>query len=281
MQYKKRKNPSLIGFYTAMGICLLAIGIAAAASYSGVKKAPAENGASASAYSRIRPEKSETTSAEEPSGNASEAWTSSRSAPSSSAPASESASRASSEAEPAPETFAAQSQAAPSSSQADLPAENREPVPSSLAEGEPLEEEVLETWTSSLTFIPPVGGEITKAFSGDELVYAETMRDYRTHNGIDLASPKGETVHAMASGVVTDIRWDDLLGNMIVIRHGDYEAAYCGLGGTALVHVGDTVTLGQDIGSVLDVPCEIIEQAHIHLEVKRNGEYIDPSELLP
>ena len=44
MHYKKNKRKnSIIGFYVAMGVCLLAVGIAAVASYSNVKKIPSQS----------------------------------------------------------------------------------------------------------------------------------------------------------------------------------------------------------------------------------------------
>ena len=67
-----------------------------------------------------------------------------------------------------------------------------------------------------------------------------------------------------------------LRGNMIVIEHGDYEVRYCGLGETFLVHEGDVVTAGQDIGSVTASPFESALGSHLHIEVTRNGEPVDP-----
>ncbi len=43
------------------------------------------------------------------------------------------------------------------------------------------------------------------------------------------------------------------------------------------VKPGDTVTAGQKLGTVGTISCECAEEAHIHLEVLQNGQYLDPA----
>ena len=144
------------------------------------------------------------------------------------------------------------------------------------AEETPVEETAAEpTYTVSETLTRPVPGEVMTEFS-DTPVYSETMRDYRVHAGTDYTAAHGETVHACANGIVKETHTDMLRGNMIVIEHGDYEVRYCGLGETFLVHEGDVVTAGQDIGSVTAAPFESALDSHLHIEVTRNGEPVDP-----
>ena len=145
-----------------------------------------------------------------------------------------------------------------------------------IAEETPVEETAAEpTYTVSETLTRPVPGEVMTEFS-DTPVYSETMRDYRVHAGTDYTAAHGETVHACANGIVKETHTDMLRGNMIVIEHGDYEVRYCGLGETFLVHEGDVVTAGQDIGSVTAAPFESALDSHLHIEVTRNGEPVDP-----
>lgn len=50
----------------------------------------------------------------------------------------------------------------------------------------------------------------------------------------------------------------------------------CGVNSPA-VKPGDTVTAGQKLGTVGTISCECAEEAHIHLEVLQNGQYLDPA----
>ena len=52
----------------------------------------------------------------------------------------------------------------------------------------------------------------------------------------------------------------------------------CGVADPA-VKAGDTVTAGQKLGTVGTISCECAEEAHIHLEVLQNGQYLDPAKI--
>lgn len=129
-------------------------------------------------------------------------------------------------------------------------------------------------------FTYPIPKDITRAYSGDKLVYSPTMQDWRVHQGMDLRAKVGDVVKSAAQGTVKDIYKDALLGNVIVISHGSVEIRYCGLGDTALVKKGASVKAGQEIGSIGTVPLELTEEPHLHIEVRRNGKLEDPASVL-
>ena len=54
-------------------------------------------------------------------------------------------------------------------------------------------------------FVPPVDGEMIREFSGQGLVYDETMADWRVHGGTDFSCAEGEQVFAIADGEVSAI----------------------------------------------------------------------------
>ena len=126
---------------------------------------------------------------------------------------------------------------------------------------------------------PVENPEVIREYSSD-LAYNETMKDYRSHNGTDFIASLGQEVYAVANGKVAAVYSDVLLGNVIEIEHGEYTVRYCGLGATALVRPGDVVSAGTAIGSVKEVPFESGDEPHLHLEVLRDGAYLDPASLI-
>lgn len=133
------------------------------------------------------------------------------------------------------------------------------------------------------TFISPVqNGQILREFSGDQLIKDETMGDWRVHNGVDIACEDGGKVCAIGDGVVTDIFFDDLTGYCLTIDHGNgLTSTLRGLMKNATVKQGDQVKMGAVVGgggSTMAVESKMAP--HIHLEVARDGQLIDPLSIL-
>ena len=128
----------------------------------------------------------------------------------------------------------------------------------------------------------PLEGQVVATYAMDALSYNPTTRDWRTHNGIDLAAEAGTSVCAAAEGMVYTVYEDETMGHTVVIRHQDgYVTCYSSLGEDVAVAPGDTVTLGQKIGTVGN--SALLESAlgdHIHFSVTRNDEPIDPQAFL-
>lgn len=140
-------------------------------------------------------------------------------------------------------------------------------------------EKPTETEETAEQFSPPLMNGISRSFSGDTLAYSETLKDWRTHSGTDFTAEKDEPVSAMADGTVRSVKNDALLGTVVVIKHGDIEASYCGLSESVSVEKGNKVEAGEVIGTVGGIPAEQSEGAHLHLEVKRDGKLFDAESL--
>lgn len=165
------------------------------------------------------------------------------------------------------------------------------------------------TSTSTYKLALPVEGDIKKTFSKDELEYSETMGQWETHEGIDIASDIGSEVKAAQDGKVVEIRTDDNAvdtivkkgyGVSVVIEHSNgIRTVYSNLAdsvadaeGKAVsalrVKKGDSVKKGQVIGVVGDTAVRemvSIEGSHLHFSVlkkNKNGEFetIDPQTFL-
>lgn len=129
-------------------------------------------------------------------------------------------------------------------------------------------------------FILPVSGEIYAAFSKDELVYNKTLDDWRTHNGIDIKTSRDSAVKAGAAGVVKAVYTDGMLGTVVEIKTDDYVARYCGLNPNVMVKKGDGVEQGMTIGTVGEIALEVTDEAHLHLEIIKNGTSINPADMI-
>ena len=117
----------------------------------------------------------------------------------------------------------------------------------------------------------------------EALAYSETMGDWRTHDGLDLATELGAQVLATANGTVSDIYQDDFMGTTVEIDHGNgLTSQYSNLAEVPTVAVGDAVKTGTVIGSVgATAAAELGSQPHLHFAMYQDGNPITPHDYLP
>ena len=134
-----------------------------------------------------------------------------------------------------------------------------------------------------LTYVWPIVGDISVVYSVDELIYNQTMADWRTHNGIDIAGLIGAKVMAAADGTVADVVSDALLGTTVVIDHGNgLKSTYANLAKTPVVKKGDLVAVGAVIGAIGDTALgETNEASHLHFAMTKDNLPVDPVKYLP
>ena len=130
--------------------------------------------------------------------------------------------------------------------------------------------------------VAPVDGETVAEYAMDCLSYNQTTRDWRVHNGVDIAAAEGTSVLAAADGTVYTVYDDETMGTTVVIRHEDgYTTKYSCLAQEVMVAAGDIVTMGQQIGCVGTTA--LLESAldpHVHFSVTCDNEVVDPAEFL-
>ena len=138
------------------------------------------------------------------------------------------------------------------------------------------------TEKKTLKTMSPVEGAPIFGYSMEALSYNQTTRDWRVHNGIDLAAEDGAPVMAAADGEVYTVYEDDTMGHTVVIRHNDgYTTCYSSLSDQISVKPGDQVTMGHTIGYAAD--SAIVEStlgSHVHFSVTHYDEPMDPEEFL-
>ena len=129
------------------------------------------------------------------------------------------------------------------------------------------------------SFIKPVEGKILKEYSKENLVYSETLKEWTTHNGIDIEADLTTVVKATAEGIIKSIKDDPRYGLTVIIEHANgFETRYSNLLTAEFVVVGEKVSQGQTIGTVGNTASfEILDKPHIHFEILKNSEYLEPT----
>ena len=138
---------------------------------------------------------------------------------------------------------------------------------------------------SSLTFQKPVNADdayVTNEYAMDKLIYSVTLDQYMVHCGVDIEAPEDSQVIAVADGTITAIYQDDRYGNSVELTLNDgFIVVYSNLSDASMVEVGDTVKAGDIIGGVGSTGLfESMEPAHLHLEMLKDGVYVNPMDYI-
>lgn len=130
--------------------------------------------------------------------------------------------------------------------------------------------------------ILPIAGEVSHPFSNGELVKSETLGVWKTHDGCDILCEQGTDVKSMSEGTVKEIKDDPLWGVYVIVEQSNgLEVHYCGLAKELNVKAGQQVNQGEIIGKTGDTnQCEMLQKPHLHLGVKRGGEWVDPMSVI-
>ncbi|MGW1194885.1 M23 family metallopeptidase [Streptomyces sp. NPDC002536] len=98
-----------------------------------------------------------------------------------------------------------------------------------------------------------------------------------SHTGVDFHAESGTSVHAVGAGTIVEAGWGGAYGNNIVIKMNDGTYTQYGHLSSIGVSVGDTVTVGQQIG--LSGATGNVTGPHLHFEARTAPTYgsdIDP-----
>ena len=164
----------------------------------------------------------------------------------------------------------------PSAQPSESPASSSAQQPSGAASGAGVASGASAASSAALS-VSPADAEPVQPFSGSELVFNETLGDWRTHNGADYAAAAGDTIHAVVAGTVVSTVQDPLWGTVVEVKDMDGSLwRYCGLN-RADVKAEDEVHQGDVLGTLGTIPSESEAGAHLHLEyLDAEGSYQDP-----
>lgn len=118
----------------------------------------------------------------------------------------------------------------------------------------------------------PVAGIVTTMFGRIDTLHPTG------HGGLDIAAPEGTPILAPAAGTVADVfvlpntgnGWDnfkDIFGNCVIIDHGDCFTLYGHMRDAPLVHEGQAVSAGDQLGVVGSTGFST--GAHLHFAVAK------------
>lgn len=129
---------------------------------------------------------------------------------------------------------------------------------------------------SSSGFAQPVDGWKSSDFGWRQHPIYGTSR---FHGGTDFAAGEGTTIHAADSGTVVQAGWNGGYGMLTCISHGDGLSTCYAHQSSIWVNNGQYVERDEGIGAVGSTGAST--GAHLHFEVRVNGEQVEPLGYLP
>lgn len=121
---------------------------------------------------------------------------------------------------------------------------------------------------------------VFKDASIDKLVYMSSLNMWKTHNGIDISMAEGSAVKSVYSGKVKKVEQSTLDGIVVTVELSNGMVAVYKSLSSATVKEGDTVANGAQIGVVGTMLSESDAGTHLHLELKKDGRYVNPADYI-
>jgi murein DD-endopeptidase MepM/ murein hydrolase activator NlpD len=128
---------------------------------------------------------------------------------------------------------------------------------------------------SSTPTVQPVRGVYNSGFGDRQDPFTGTSG---FHQGVDIATNRGEPVEATAEGTVEKAEWSGDLGNMVELSHPTGYRTIYGHLEKSLVKAGQHVRRGEVIGLVGSTGRAT--GPHLHYEVRRGDRAVNPLEYI-
>ena len=136
---------------------------------------------------------------------------------------------------------------------------------------------------AATTFVVPMkNATIAKDYSGSELQFNDTLKQWEIHKAIDFLAGEDKNVYAVADGTVSNVYTNYLEGTVVEISHSNgLISIYKSLEKDVTVSVGDKVNAGGVIGVVAQTMSqELNTGSHLHFEMKKDGKLVNPNDYL-
>lgn len=118
----------------------------------------------------------------------------------------------------------------------------------------------------------PVSGTISSRYGVSSRIRSSN------HTGLDIASPSGTPIKVVAAGTVTCASYNGSYGNLVKVNHGNGLETWYAHTSKMYVSVGQKVEAGEVIAAVGSTGNST--GAHLHLEIRIDGEHVNPQNYL-
>ncbi len=116
--------------------------------------------------------------------------------------------------------------------------------------------------------------EFSRVTSGFKMRFHPILQTWRAHLGVDYAAPTGTLVRSVGDGNVEFAGVQNGFGNVVIVRHRNQHTTVYAHLSRILVHKGQNVTQGQNVGAVGATGWAT--GPHLHFEFRVNGQHHDP-----
>lgn len=132
---------------------------------------------------------------------------------------------------------------------------------------------------STTTYVVPMkNATVAKDYSGKELQYNDTLKQWEIHKAIDFLAGDDLNVYAVAKGKITNVYTNYLEGIVVEIAHDNGLVSVYKSLSTSAVEIGASVNAGDVIGEAgTSMTQELNSGAHLHFEMLQNGKKVDPN----
>ena len=120
--------------------------------------------------------------------------------------------------------------------------------------------------------VTPIEGRITSRYGVRSSIRKST------HTGLDISAVQGTAIKVIADGTVTAASYNGSYGNLVKVDHENGVETWYAHTSKMYVKKGDTVKAGDVIAAVGSTGNST--GPHLHLEIRVNGEHVDPQDYL-
>ncbi len=128
----------------------------------------------------------------------------------------------------------------------------------------------------------PIEGSVLLDYSMDATIFFPTLQQYAYNPAMIFSGAVNDKVYFVAKGKITNIETNEETGCTVTQDIGDGYTAIYGQLKELNFEVGDIVESGQVVGYVSE-PTKYysVEGSNVYFQVLKDGEPIDPEEILP